>query len=291
MLIRDKYTPGYKIYRNNYCEIRWDLVGCNLQCQFCWNPLSNNKALVKSQTCQKDLNFIYEKTLSNCSLNQQKTFIRFTGGEPTLQWSELINVFNLFKRNNILANIPILIQTNGIEIGRNNIKLDDLYNIKQRFIFEMSFKGTNEREFSLLTQREARYYQYQIEGYRILSHIANINKNIRVIPVLGIYHSSVKGALSKYVFLDPNTKKILFDDINSWDNRFKEIWLNASTKWVEPLRMSPKGLWDNVYKTLNKVHIIEYKPLGAATNIYNSFPVKPKSYKYADIIVNDLIQS
>lgn len=42
-------------------------------------------------------------------------FIRFTGGEPTLYWSEIVQNLGLFDANPRTCQIPVLIQTNGIE--------------------------------------------------------------------------------------------------------------------------------------------------------------------------------
>ncbi len=44
--------------------------------------------------------------------------------------------------------IPVLIQTNGIEIGRGRVGLGELISASsQPYLFELSFKGTSREEF------------------------------------------------------------------------------------------------------------------------------------------------
>lgn len=294
MKIRKKYSPGFVIHKNSsqiFYEIRWDLVGCNLNCHFCWNPMTNRDS-IDNESWDKSVDFVYNETFKKCNSNSQKKIIRFTGGEPTLHWKQLSEVFDLFKESKVTNNIPILIQTNGVEMGRNNINLNNLYDIKQDIIFEFSFKGTNESEFELLTQKDGNLYREQLHGYNTLINISKINHHIKVIPVLGIYHSSVKSKISRYIFVNPKSQEILFDNLNNWNKEFKMIWVNSKDKWVEPVRMSPKPVWDSTYKRCAEgAKIIKYIPEGIATNVLGVFPIKPKSNKFVEKIINGIYRN
>ncbi len=221
-----------------------------------------------------------------------RSFIRFTGGEPTLYWKELLQVFESFAKDEMLVNIPILIQTNGISFGMGSVNLYELnrhpFN-KLKFLFELSIKGTNSEEFELLTRTSKKLYGHQLTAYRMLKNVRRHNPNLSFITVLGIYHSSIKGKRSKFVFVYPSDQTLMFDGYRPWDREFEKIWNEAERKWVESLRMSPKGLWEKVLKRCGQegAGILKYFPKGVATNTKSIFPAKPKGYEYAYGIVNN----
>ena len=80
----------------------------------------------------------------------------------------------------------------------------------------------------------------------------------------------------------------MFDGHRPWDVEFHRIWNESERKWVEPLRMSPIGLWKNVLKRCGSegAGLLKYFPNGVATNPESIFPAKPKGYEYASEIVN-----
>ncbi|MCP4535708.1 MAG: radical SAM protein [Chloroflexi bacterium] len=285
MIIRKRYAPGYCSYQSGYSEIRWDVLGCNLGCQFCWSPASRPEQ-TREPSVQKSTIQIFQDTLNAVS-DPSKTFIRFTGGEPTLYWGDVSCVLDMFDQDNTINQIPVLIQTNGIEIGRRGVSVDELVShSKQLYLFELSFKGTNQDEFALLTTKESELYQYQLKAYEILANLSQRSNNVRVVAVLGIYHSAIKSK-SKYAFVNPTSGAILFENVSAWNPKFKEIWDSAQLKWVEPLRMSPKGVWKNLHARCGPSgsDILMYYSDGANTNRQGLFPMKPKSVDYARLIV------
>ena len=250
MRIRDKYSPkycGYPSKNPEYFELRWDLVDCILGCEFCWSPASRPKKM-KERIIELSPAQVIRETIKTIK-NPFKSFIRFTGGEPTLYWRELLQVFEYFAEDETMINIPILIQTNGISIGGGTTNLYELnrppFN-KLKFLFELSIKGTNSEEFELLTRTKKKLYNHQLNAYKILKNLYSHNTNLSFITVLGIYHSSIKGNRSKFAFIYPSEETLMFDGYKPWDKEFEKIWNEAERKWVEPLRMSPKGLWENV---------------------------------------------
>ena len=217
-----------------------------------------------------------------------RTFIRFTGGEPTLQWFHITETLKKFQATNTPPKAPILIQTNGIEIGRGTATLDVLAaDPSQFYLFELSFKGTNSDEFALLTGKAAELYEHQLVGYQRLRELSRTARNVAVVAVLGVYHSSTRGP-SKYTFVNPGTGRLLFDDQEKWDPRFLALWRSTPLKWVEPLRMSPMGVWKNVLKRCSPggARVLQNFPEGTLTNAIRLFPAKPKSGDYALQIVS-----
>ncbi|MFC1487996.1 radical SAM protein [Thermoproteota archaeon] len=291
--IRKKYSPqncGYPLKNPKYFELRWDLVDCILGCEFCWSPASRPKNM-KEPIVELSPTQVIDDTIKNIK-NPLRSFIRFTGGEPTLYWRELLQVFEYFAEDEMMINIPILIQTNGISIGG---RTTDMYELnkppfnKLKFLFELSIKGTNSEEFELLTRTTKKLYNHQLTAYKILKNLNSHNPNLSFITVLGIYHSSIKGNRSKFAFVYPPGETPMFDGHKPWDKEFEKIWNEAERKWVEPLRMSPKGLWENVLQRCGPegAGLLKYFPEGVATNPKSVFPAKPKGYEYASGIVNN----
>ena len=280
---RKKYAPSLCEYQSGFEEIRWDVMGCNLACHFCWSPASRPNNL-SEQKVSKSPEEIINNTVSLIR-NPSRTFIRFTGGEPSLYWNDIVQTISLLT-NSAASQIPVLIQTNGIKIGENECNIEELASLETHILFELSFKGTNREEFSILTNKSPDLYFSQLQAYKKLDELSKNNSNIRVVAVLGVYHSSVKQH-SKYAFVSPRDGSILFDKEELWDKDFRQIWQTAKLKWVEPLRMSPKGVWDNLFKRCGPqgCKILRYYPERIPTNVNFVFPIKPKSFDYARMIV------
>jgi sulfatase maturation enzyme AslB (radical SAM superfamily) len=240
---------------------------------------------------QRNATEIYDETVKNIKY-PSKSFIRFTGGEPTIYWKELIQVFSLLADNKRVGNIPILVQTNGILIGSGEVDLNELNRqptAKLRFLFELSLKGTNDVEFEILTTKPKKLYEHQLSAYEKFKTAQKTNPNLSFVTVLGIYHSAINNQYSKYAFVYPSDGHLMFDKHKPWHHKFEKIWNESERKWVEPLRMSPKGVWENVVKRCGEdgARILKYFPNGVRTNPGFVFPAKPKGYEYARGIVND----
>lgn len=283
--VRARYAPGSCDYEGRYHEIRWDLSGCNLRCAFCWSPASRPLE-TDDPTCTVTSNEVVAETLKNLG-DKSHTFIRFTGGEPMLQWAGVAEAVIQLQSAINPPWPPILFQTNGIEIGNGTVSVEPLVeDQKQLYLFEVSLKGTNSDEFMLLTSKSAELYDYQLAGYQRLLEVSRLKPNVRVVAVLGVYHSSTKG-LSKYAFVNSSSGELLFDDYKNWDPRFSALWRTTSLKWVEPLRMSPLGVWRNLLRRCGSdgAGILRDFPEGTPNNVGGLFPAKPKSAEYARQIV------
>lgn len=283
--VRAKYVPGTCVDEGGYCEIRWDLSGYNLRCAFCGSPASRPLE-TDDPTCTVTSKEVVAKTLKNLG-DKSSTFIRFTGGEPTLQWSGVAEA--ILQLNSAIAppRAPFLFQTNGIEIGKGTVSVETLVEDQnQLYLFEVSLKGTNSDEFMLLTSKSAERYDCQLEGYQRLLEASRLRRNVRIVAVLGVYHASTRQH-SKYAFVNPITGEVLFDDYKNWDPRFSALWRTTSLKWVEPLRMSPLGVWKNLLRCCGPdgAGLLRNFLEGTPNNVGGVFPAKPKSAKYARQIV------
>ncbi len=193
--------------------------GCNLNCRFCWAYLVREKKsiiktpeeVVKNLLCK--LNTLYkDQFIMKAKINPFSIgTIRLTGNEPTLQWPHLMEFLRILDDQtqisniskdlvniqppipqflpNVLHRLKVLIQTNGVEIGRDNspINLDDLKEIRNiQVYFEVSFKGVNQDQFTWLADSSPELFEYQCTGFEKLWKIRN--DHIHVIAELGINH-------------------------------------------------------------------------------------------------------
>lgn len=290
--IRKGYSPKICVYppeSPEFFELRWDLVGCILGCEFCKNLASKPEKL-GNQITELNSTQIFDKITQNI-VEPSKSFIRFTGGEPVIYWKELLEVLKQLANNETTVDIPIIIQTNGISIGNGTVNIYELTRTpfnRLKILFELSIKGTNSEEFELLTRTSKKLYAYQIKAYKLFKNARSHNRNLSFICVLGIYHSSIMGKQSKFVFAYPNSNTPMFDGHKPWDKEFEKMWKETKRKWAEPLKTSPKRLWENVLKRCGSegAGILKHFQDGVPTNPGSIFPSKPESYQYAYEIIN-----
>jgi uncharacterized Fe-S cluster-containing radical SAM superfamily protein len=292
--LRKGYSPQICVYpaeNPEFFELRWELVGCILGCEFCKTPASKPEKL-GNQIIELNPTQIFDIAAQNI-VDPSKSFIRFTGGEPTIYWKEVIEVLKQLANNETTVDIPIVIQTNGISIGNGTVNVYELNRTpfnRLKILFELSIKGTNSEEFELLTRTSKKLYAYQIKAYKLLKNARSHNRNLSFICVLGIYHSSNKEKESTFVFVYPNSNIPMFDRHKPWDKEFENMWKETKRKWAEPLKTSPKRIWENILKRCGSegAGLLKHFQDGVPTNPESIFPPKPESYEYAyEIVTHD----
>ncbi len=242
-------------------EIVLDLKGCNLDCKYCWcwkmRYLSPD--IKKSpEEVAKDILCRAHWTIKDRLTSKSKYklgVIRFTGNEPTLQWSHLIEVLRIIDDFNklieicnkynfderaaeLVHNSKVIIETNGILFGFRKINFEDLLKIKNLIIdIDISFKGVNPDQFEWLSSKPKELFKCQINGFTSLFDFAEDLDNINVNPVLGINHAEnycvwYKG--KKYVMdveiVDRYGNKIDFEDFSK---DFEEVISRKDLRWDE----------------------------------------------------------
>lgn len=213
--------------QSGYFELKvafGDLGNCQLKCPFCFT--------LDQQPCT-DL----FSTLNN-RVHQNIKIVRFTGGEPFLRQDQISGM--LVQLEKIQENKPehldlIVIQTNAISIREELIS--PFLEINLPILFEVSFKGTNPREFSYLCfenpidEKAAKsIMEKQIYGYLTISDCSRSTGNISIIARLGIFHSSVNQPTFKFVF--PGTTDLMFSPEN-WHEDFRYILKDQCDIWGE----------------------------------------------------------
>jgi len=197
---------------------------------------------------------------------QSYNWLRILGGEPLLNERYIKFLFDtiikISKIDSAKFNNGVIIQTNGIFVGQGNVellkkKLEELYNSnpKVKVCIEVSIKGTNVEEFSLITRSANRpdwellmfkrlfgwdlgafspedLFKFNIRAYYELKNIANDLPNFCPTVIAGF------GVNESYLLKRGESKEkitIVFDDgnpiyhPNHWSNDFKELY-NDFTK-------------------------------------------------------------
>ena len=138
-----------------------DCVGCCLRCAFCWawnvlnKPDTSGKFYKPKEVASELIRIAMKK-----NFNQ----VRISGNEPTLGWQHLLKVLDYLKG----SNLNLILETNGIIIGCDPSYAKELKDFKDFIHVRVSLKGANQKEFSLLTGAEPRFFEYPIEALKNL---------------------------------------------------------------------------------------------------------------------------
>jgi uncharacterized Fe-S cluster-containing radical SAM superfamily protein len=206
------------------------LYGCNLKCPFCfaqkysYQPLDsyNKRDFSHGEISQAIIEWIKAHP-TNC-------YLQITGGEPLLnehRTDEIVQAIVLADKN-IVTELRVIYQTNGSFIGKTNKippSLLSLRSLRQTYVlFEISFKGTNPEEYSILsgTGNPDGFYD-QCRTYWLLREL--ICDNVSVVARLGCGHHR-----NTIHFVDPNTLRSMFL-YESWDIEFKRIHDDISSRY------------------------------------------------------------
>jgi len=163
-----------------------DVAGCNLRCKFCW-------AWKNAWTFKPKGSLLDPEDVAWRLIDMARKFhikqVRISGGEPTLGFEHTLEVINLITKNGL----HMILETNGILIGLNNDYAEMLSHFHKKGIeVRVSIKGTNPKEFSLLTGAKPEAWHYQVKAIRNL-----IENGLRVCdevyPAIMLSFSDSKG--------------------------------------------------------------------------------------------------
>ncbi|NWF95041.1 MAG: radical SAM protein [Candidatus Thorarchaeota archaeon] len=288
LLVRLRKENAGRLILNsgNYWEIRWELVGTNLGSRFSTVSTPTDKTReTAAERSPFDMLNDASAVIRECI--PQRTFMRFLGGEPTMYWGELMEFFRLVEADSTLRQLPIVIHTNGVDIGTGKVDLEPLETLRLHFLFELSLKGTSDLEFVVLTGERSVLYQDQLRACEKLRSIMQKSSRVSVIPVLGYYHTAARGT-AKFYLVNPATGRPLFDNTEKWDPSFRRIWESARVKWVDLLRLFPMVRRQDILDGFGPqgAEIIAEDQRGVPVNPGGIFPLKPKPSVYAKSIVD-----
>jgi hypothetical protein len=156
----------------------------------------------------------------------------------------MVKVLHLVDKS-IEGPLRIVLQTNGVALQTVGI-LTELANLARtknlRILIELSFKGTNSEEFSLLTQKKPDLFLRQIGAYNALQKLASVSVRARL--GIGPHHKSI-------MFVYPDT----FPEQNR-DQSIEPMF--HPSKWSEMFKaVYEKELRKHGYFAIESINVTE----------------------------------
>ncbi|MEM0106476.1 MAG: radical SAM protein [Zestosphaera sp.] len=167
-----------------------DVIGCNLRCRFCWSWYFRDRY---------DLGFflnpneVFER-LTDIASKRGYTYLRLTGGEPTLSREHLKGILKRAEDSKLL----FIVETNGILLGADASYVKELAQFSNMYV-RVSFKGTNPQEFTNLTGAGPEGFELQLQALRnLLDSGLEPRKDFGVAAMVGF---SPDESVAKFVML------------------------------------------------------------------------------------------
>jgi len=184
-----------------------DCIGCCLRCIFCWSWQKVVHPEAYGQFCSPQ-----EVANKLMKIARKKGFhqVRISGNEPTVARDHLLK---------ILERMPdyllFILETNGILLGRDKTYADDLARFNNLYV-RVSFKGTNEEEFSLLTGARPSGFTLQLQALKNL-----YRAGVQVHPALMASFSpleNIRALQSEIGKIDPSFGDIEIEELALYGN-------------------------------------------------------------------------
>ncbi|MBU4255985.1 MAG: radical SAM protein [Candidatus Thermoplasmatota archaeon] len=170
-----------------------DVLGCNLRCVFCWLsevPRNSPEKIGKFHSPEEAFRKL-------CWIAEKKNIkqMRLSGSEPTIGKEHLLELLELIDK----TEYSFILETNGILLDEDYAKsLSEFRNLHVR----VSFKGTNEKEFSILTGAKPEGFALQLKAIENL-----VKNNVSCHPAVMVSFSEKENfekLISKFKEIDSN---------------------------------------------------------------------------------------
>ena len=236
---RTKAATAVQICGDPPYEIALRFAGCNLQCLLCFSAGYSYASKFKHNK-EVAVNVPIESLIEDFrSIPQPQKYngynwLRILGGEPLLNDEYIEYLFEaisqIVKVDSGKFRNGIVIQTNGIHIGKGNTrilykKLQNLYKLNPEVlvVIETSIKGTNAEEFGVVSQSPGDLYAYNVASYFNLKQMGLINLRPMLVAGFGINTSSLigNGTTNKITLHDKGRP---FYHPDNWDSEFKLLY-------------------------------------------------------------------
>lgn len=233
--------PGEIVVRSAFCNLK--CIPC-FAYSYSWPENARKNKDVKELTSSKILTDIHDFLRLNPPENRSSyNWLRILGGEPFLNEAYLDSYIDLMSRigENFLdlLNNRILIQTNGLVLGKISKeslseKFDAIADIKSKIVVEVSAKGSNPSEFSVMTQsgetESVTLFRQHLKACQNLEYVHSRIPNVdwTAVAGFGIGVTNLKSQNFKntnYIktFYHPETGKPFYHPDN-WDPAFSDLF-------------------------------------------------------------------
>lgn len=209
-----------------------DCVGCNLSCIFCWSDKPRNHPEGIGQFYSPEE---IAESLLECARRKGYKQLRISGNEPTLAKEHLLGVLNQVEK----TGFSFILETNGTLIDKNYAQ--DLSNFKCLSV-RVSLKGTNPKEFSLLTGAEENSFVMPVDALRHL--IAN---KVKCHPAVMLSFSPPENLEKLKLVLTKIDKRLVNDLEEEYLFLYPHVKKRLAEKKLKPLvAYSPVGIREDL---------------------------------------------
>jgi uncharacterized Fe-S cluster-containing radical SAM superfamily protein len=247
-------------------ELAMRFAGCNLSCGLCFasgyswpNLFLKGKSVSDKKTVEDAVSDF--KAIPMPKTRECYNWLRVLGGEPLLSDEYVDFLFRVLLRISSIDskkfNNGIIIQTNGIHVGKGNTALirdclQELYrqNPSVVVVFETSIKGTNPDEFKLLTRTESdELSSYNLRSYYNLKDLGLPNLRSMIVAGFGVNESFLlrQGESKERMTIVSRDSRPCFHP-ELWSEDFKRLYEDFTGQYqhLDPMfsRMPMYGIKD-----------------------------------------------
>ena len=256
-LLKDCYDPDGrhdKVIARQKCgnapyELALRFAGCNLMCGLCFasgyswpNRFLKGKTVTRQKTVEDAVSDF--KAIPYPKNHESYNWLRVLGGEPLLNDEYIEFLFQVLLKISSIAskkfNNGIIIQTNGIHIGKGNTHLikdylQALYRQNPSVIvaIETSIKGTNPEELKLLTRTQSdKLFKWNLNSYFNLKSLGLPNLRPMIVAGFGPNESFLlKQGKSKdrMTIVSIDNRPCFHPDL--WSEEFKELYGDFTSEY------------------------------------------------------------
>jgi len=247
-------------------ELALRFAGCNLACGLCfassysWPSIFLKGKTVTSKRTTEDAVSDF-KAIPSPRSHESYNWLRILGGEPLLNDEYIDFLFQVLLRISSVDskkfNNGIIIQTNGIHVGKGNTSLIKDYleklchqNPSVVVAIETSIKGTNPEEFKLLSRTQSdELFNWNLNSYFNLKNLGLPNLRSMIVAGFGPNESFLlrQGkSKDKMTIVSSNNRPCYHPDL--WSEDFKKLYEDFTNEYrrLDPIffKMPMYGIKD-----------------------------------------------
>jgi len=251
-------------------EIAMRFAGCNLSCGLCFasgyswpDRFLKSKNVTHKKTMEDAVSDF--RQISSPKNDSGYNWFRVLGGEPFLndEYTEFLlkTLLKISSIDSAKFNNGIIIQTNGIHIGKGNtdlirIYLQQLYDQNPSVIvtIETSIKGSNMEEFKLLTRTQSdELFKWNLNSYFNLKRLGLSNLRPMIVAGFGVNESFLlREGNSKFRMTIISGRNMPCFHPSLWDDNFRKLYEDFTKEFqtLDPMfsKMPMYGIGDAFHK-------------------------------------------
>ena len=134
--------------------------GCNLECIYCWNSIRNDSKRISRYGRLMSPGEVADK-VNELLRKWRLNVVRVSGGEAILGFDSTHHLAKVIEYTDCWK---FVIETNGIELGRNQTLFSLFESLKDKVVFRINIKGSDYDNFERNTLRPGHWLDYAFKA-------------------------------------------------------------------------------------------------------------------------------